>query len=514
MNGSWGARRSFSRPRGTRDDGPGDRRARGSDQARPVLLLPQQGRDLPRPDAAALQGVHRASIESAAREKGTSRERITRLCLHSYDDFIREPPIARILYSFYYGPPQGAPHIDFDAVHLRFQESVIRLLREGIRDGEFRRGDPADTMWAVAGAVNVAMELELCRPGQSIGRGGSCGCWGSSSTGSPGAGAGRRERGRRDERAEASRGGAAAPAGRGGGVLWGRKRGGQGVRGGEARRPGGNGAGVGGRRGGGDRRRRRPLARYQAEIKSEYGGIVSKVYVHDWARVRKGDPLFKVDTREGEVAPPEGEGGPGNGEGRPARGRGGGEPGRPGVRPGGEAPGGGADHPAGDGRRADAEGGGGRPDRGGEGAGRWRRGRTSRRSSTRLGKAVVRAPFDGTVSERLVNAGDLVGEMQKVVFRVVDNRTARAHRERPVHGDGCPARRDSRCGSPPTRFRAGSSAGRITWINPSVSPGDRSVRVIAEVPNEPEVLKGGLFVKGRIVTGGRKGVVLVPRAAL
>lgn len=111
-------------------------------------------------------------IVSAAMEMGTARERITRLCLRSYDDFVRNLPIARILFSFYYGPPQGAPYVDFDAVHLRFQEILVRLLEEGIRRGEFRRGDPADMMWAVAGAVNVAMELELCRPGQAIGRGG------------------------------------------------------------------------------------------------------------------------------------------------------------------------------------------------------------------------------------------------------------------------------------------------------------------------------------------------------
>ena len=41
--------------------------------------------------------------------------------------------------------------------------------------------------------------------------------------------------------------------------------------------------------------------KYQAEIKPEYGGVVAQVYVNDWAKVRKGDPLLKVDTREGEV---------------------------------------------------------------------------------------------------------------------------------------------------------------------------------------------------------------------
>jgi RND family efflux transporter MFP subunit len=71
----------------------------------------------------------------------------------------------------------------------------------------------------------------------------------------------------------------------------------------------------------------------------------------------------------------------------------------------------------------------------------------------------------------------------------------------------------------PVRFSTDAFPGRefdgkVAHINPSVSPGDRSVRVIVEVPNVPEVLKGGLFVKGRIATGGRKGVVQVPRTAL
>lgn len=111
-------------------------------------------------------------IESAMREEGTSRERLERLCLHAYDDFVRNLSLARIMFSIYYGPPQGAPFIDFDAAQLRFQECLVQVLKEGIRSGEFRKGDPVDRMWAVAGAVNVAMEIELCRPGQTIGRAG------------------------------------------------------------------------------------------------------------------------------------------------------------------------------------------------------------------------------------------------------------------------------------------------------------------------------------------------------
>jgi len=46
---------------------------------------------------------------------------------------------------------------------------VLQVLGEGIRNGEFRRVDPHDAMWAVIGALNVAMEVELCHPTQSLG---------------------------------------------------------------------------------------------------------------------------------------------------------------------------------------------------------------------------------------------------------------------------------------------------------------------------------------------------------
>ena len=134
-------------------------------------------------------------------------------------------------------------------------------------------------------------------------------------------------------------------------------------------------------------------------------------------------------------------------------------------------------------------------------------------AATRLEKALIRSPFDGAVAERLVNVGDLVGEMQKVVFRLVDNRLLELTATVPS------AEMSSlRAGQPlvfaTDAFPGLEFRGKVTYINPAVNPGDRSVRVIAEVPNVPEVLKGGLFVKGRIVTGGRKGVAMIPRSAL
>jgi membrane fusion protein (multidrug efflux system) len=253
-------------------------------------------------------------------------------------------------------------------------------------------------------------------------------------------------------------------------------------------------------------------AKYQAEIKSEYGGVVARVYVNDWAQVRKGDPLLKVDTREGEVLLLKAKAAlemakAGQLEAEAAVARADREYDRAiKLQESGLLTRQGMDDTrtqkeAAAARIAAAK------------AQVTAAGEDVAHATTRLSKAVIRSPFDGTVAERLVNAGDLVGEMQKVVFRLVDNRLLELTVSVPSTEMAA-----LRVGQP-VRFSSDAFPGRefdgkVAHINPSVSPGDRSVRVIAEVPNVPEVLKGGLFVKGRIVTGGRKGVVQVPRTAL
>lgn len=252
--------------------------------------------------------------------------------------------------------------------------------------------------------------------------------------------------------------------------------------------------------------------KYQAEIKSEYGGVVARVYVNDWAQVRKGDPLLKVDTREGEVLLLKAKAAlemakAGQLEAEAAVARADREYDRAiKLQESGLLTRQGMDDTrtqkeAAAARIAAAK------------AQVTAAGEDVAHATTRLSKAVIRSPFDGTVAERLVNAGDLVGEMQKVVFRLVDNRLLELTASVPstemaALSVGQPVRFSS------DAFPGREFDGKVAHINPSVSPGDRSVRVIAEVPNVPEVLKGGLFVKGRIVTGGRKGVVQVPRTAL
>lgn len=101
---------------------------------------------------------------------GTSRERIAYLCDRVYDFHSEHLPLVRVMYSIYYGPPQGAPPFDFDATHHTFQGLVAEILQEGLEAGELRPMPVEQAMWAVVGALNIAMEVDLCHPEQSLGR--------------------------------------------------------------------------------------------------------------------------------------------------------------------------------------------------------------------------------------------------------------------------------------------------------------------------------------------------------
>jgi TetR/AcrR family transcriptional regulator len=102
-------------------------------------------------------------------DQGTVTQRVLRLCDRLYSLFMEHVKAARVMYAIYYGPHQGAPFFDFDAYHNKFREALQRLMKEGISQGEFRRGNPEEMAWAIIGAVNVAMEVHLTHPEWALG---------------------------------------------------------------------------------------------------------------------------------------------------------------------------------------------------------------------------------------------------------------------------------------------------------------------------------------------------------
>jgi AcrR family transcriptional regulator len=109
-------------------------------------------------------------ITDSVGDQGSATQKLLRLCDRTYTLFMENVKVARVMYSIYYGPHQGAPFFDFDAYHLKFQEAVRGLIQEGIRKGEFKRGNPEDMTWAILGAINVAMEVHLGHIELELGR--------------------------------------------------------------------------------------------------------------------------------------------------------------------------------------------------------------------------------------------------------------------------------------------------------------------------------------------------------
>jgi RND family efflux transporter MFP subunit len=126
-------------------------------------------------------------------------------------------------------------------------------------------------------------------------------------------------------------------------------------------------------------------------------------------------------------------------------------------------------------------------------------------------KASFRAPFDGLVSERPVNAGDVV-QPGTAIVSVVNPASMRLE-------GSVPAEQLTllKVGTPVLFTVNGYGAqlftGRIDRINPTADPSTRQVRVYVTIPNEKSTLVGGLFADGRVATENREGI-MVPVAAV
>jgi TetR/AcrR family transcriptional regulator len=109
-------------------------------------------------------------LASTLEERGTATQKLTRFFDQAFSIFLENVQGVRVMYAMYYGPHQGAPLFDFDAFHFRIQQTIRRLVEEGIRKGEFRRGNAEEMTWAILGALNVAIEVHLGHPDMSLGR--------------------------------------------------------------------------------------------------------------------------------------------------------------------------------------------------------------------------------------------------------------------------------------------------------------------------------------------------------
>jgi TetR/AcrR family transcriptional regulator len=103
-------------------------------------------------------------VEEQKADKGDTQTRLLSLADRVFSLFLNHLDVGRLMYSIYYGPPQGAPFFDFDAQHLQWEQAIAELIAEGMQKGEIREGNVGEMTLVVLGAISVSMEVCLCRP--------------------------------------------------------------------------------------------------------------------------------------------------------------------------------------------------------------------------------------------------------------------------------------------------------------------------------------------------------------
>lgn len=111
-------------------------------------------------------------VKELGNSTGTIKERMIHFLTGLLDGAVHNIEAVKLAYSIYFGPPQGAPFVDFNLFFDKILEIVESLIQEGIKCKELGSCDTLLTSWAIVGAYNTIMEEQLCRAQPRIGRAG------------------------------------------------------------------------------------------------------------------------------------------------------------------------------------------------------------------------------------------------------------------------------------------------------------------------------------------------------
>jgi membrane fusion protein, multidrug efflux system len=126
-----------------------------------------------------------------------------------------------------------------------------------------------------------------------------------------------------------------------------------------------------------------------------------------------------------------------------------------------------------------------------------------------LGDTVIRAPFQGIVSKRSVNAGDVVSNGTEL-FTIIDPSSMKL--EASVPSDDLRALRAGAVVEFTVRGYDTAFHGRIERIAPQADAATRQVPIYVAIPNVGGRLVAGLFAEGRVVSQSASGMVVPSNA--
>lgn len=129
-----------------------------------------------------------------------------------------------------------------------------------------------------------------------------------------------------------------------------------------------------------------------------------------------------------------------------------------------------------------------------------------------LNDAKIRAPFDGTMTERRVDVGQFVSRGQ-VLSSIVDNRQLRVEFRVPERFIA-KVRQGSRVQFTTAAFSGETFEGEVFFVSPRVDESTRTLLLRAVAPNPELRLKPGMFVNLLVTTETNPTALFVPESAL
>jgi membrane fusion protein, multidrug efflux system len=122
-----------------------------------------------------------------------------------------------------------------------------------------------------------------------------------------------------------------------------------------------------------------------------------------------------------------------------------------------------------------------------------------------LGDTVLRAPIDGILASKPINAGDVVS-VGSELFTIIDPSSMRL--EASVRSDDLSYLRIGATVEFTVRGYEQRFQGKITMIAPQADPVTRQVPIYVSIPNVGGRLVAGLFAEGRVVSQSAEGLVV------
>jgi AcrR family transcriptional regulator len=112
----------------------------------------------------------RALLHECEKGEGMASERVLAMFDRMFVLFCENMQAARLIFSIYYGPSQGAPSVDLEWYHKEIMRTLHRLVEEGVKSGEWCGDNIEEFIWAILGAFVITVEIQLSHPELAVGR--------------------------------------------------------------------------------------------------------------------------------------------------------------------------------------------------------------------------------------------------------------------------------------------------------------------------------------------------------